>query len=632
MDQMRTCDICKEKSNTVEIRQSEDMRCDKCVENPSEKPRDRETSSNREDNEAAELRAVSLMYRSLLRKVKIKLKNSKGEQRVNVKWLGSLQELKDFVTVVLKKTGTWQETRRKASSTSFKTANLTITHYSSTQTLQFLGNKAKESVSYIKSLLDIINDGQDDIVDQTGPNQGDHTSETSEDSSISSLGSSVSFASHSTGLNDGFRTPDITGTQPSPDSDPCQDNVINYTHILERNLDELRSEQHRRWKEQKERDISFSKFENDQHGKINPDYYLMETLNHTNRLIANLDVSGLVNLLRHQIYKNEELHRKIEEKNDLIQSLQHKRQSLEESSKTDFKHVQNLRIAGSQSTVNSKSDTSERNIWTKPKTTVKNTFPPTWEPIQTENRFKLLFEPDKHLHLQEEASILTQSDDHVPVDIQQENVRLQRQVQYLQSRVASSAPINNLPDKSSSLENRSDIKDPNKKKPKLDTGQSVAIVGDSVVGCRDGGLRTNKKRIVKIGSRPGAVGEDLVDCCGPVAGGAPDVIILHVGTNDLDKRDEDSIVENIKKIKNEIVSVSPKTKVLVSLIIGRYDDGNLNDKGVLVNDKLMRELPRSDIIDNNNLDRQCVGLKGLHLNRLGNKHLALNFKQVLNGL
>ena len=324
---------------------------------------------------------------------------------------------------------------------------------------------------------------------------------------------------------------------------------------------------------------------------------------------------------------------KSKKKNDLIQSLQHKRQSLEESSKTDFKHVQNLRIARSQSTVNSKSDTSERNIWTKPKTTVKNTFPPTWEPIQTENRFKLLFEPDKQLHLQEEASILTQSDDHIPVDIQQENVRLQRQVQYLQSRVANSAPISNLPDKSSSLENRSDIKDQNKKKPKLDTRQNVTIIGDSIINYQDERLHTNKKRIVKIRSHPGATSEDLIDYCKPIARRAPDVIILHVGTNDLDKRDEDSIVENIKKIKNEIVSVSPKTKkVLVSLIIGRYDDGSLNDKGVLVNDKLMRELPRSDIIDNSNLDRQCVGLKGLHLNRLGNKHLALNFKQVLNGL
>ena len=70
----------------------------------------------------------------------------------------------------------------------------------------------------------------------------------------------------------------------------------------------------------------------------------METLSHTNRLIANLDVSGLVDFLRHQIYRAEELHRTIEEKDDLIQSLQHKLQSLEESSKTDFKQVPNLRI------------------------------------------------------------------------------------------------------------------------------------------------------------------------------------------------------------------------------------------------------------------------------------------------
>ena len=105
-----------------------------------------------------------------------------------------------------------------------------------------------------------------------------------------------------------------------------------------------------------------------------------------------------------------------------------------------------------------------------------------------------------------------------------------------------------------------------------------------------------------------------------------------MGTNDLDKRDEYNIVENIKKIKNEIVHISPKTKILISLISSRYDDNNLNEKGVPVNDKLMQELPKSDIIDNSNLDRQCLGVKGLHLNILGNKHLALNFKQVLNSL
>ena len=93
-------------------------------------------------------------------------------------------------------------------------------------------------VIYIKSLLDITNDGQtngqDDIIEQTEPNQGDHTSETSEDSSVSSLGSSFSFANHSTGLNDGFRTPDITGTHPSPKRNLSQDNVINCTQWINR--------------------------------------------------------------------------------------------------------------------------------------------------------------------------------------------------------------------------------------------------------------------------------------------------------------------------------------------------------------------------------------------------------------
>ena len=158
------------------------------------------------------------------------------------------------------------------------------------------------------------------------------------------------------------------------------------------------------------------------------------------------------------------------------------------------------------------------------------------------------------------------------------------------------------------------------------------IIGDSIISCQDKRLHTNKKRIVKVGSHLEATSEDLIDYCKPIARRAPDVIILHVAMNDLDKRNEDSIIENIKKIKNEIVPISLKTKVLISLIISHYDDDNFNDKGVLVNDKLMRVLPKSDIIDNSNLDRQCVGLKGLHLNRLANKHLALNFKQVLNSL
>ena len=160
----------------------------------------------------------------------------------------------------------------------------------------------------------------------------------------------------------------------------------------------------------------------------------------------------------------------------------------------------------------------------------------------------------------------------------------------------------------------------------------MTIIGDSIINYQDERLHTNKKRIVKVRSHLGATSEDLIDHCKPIARRDPDLIILDMGTNDLDKRDEDSIVEDIKKIRNEMVCISHKTKVLIFLFISRYDDHNLNDKCVLLNDKLMQELPKSDIIDNSNLDRQCVGLKGLHLNRLGNKHPALNFKQILNCL
>ena len=100
----------------------------------------------------------------------------------------------------------------------------------------------------------------------------------------------------------------------------------------------------------------------------------------------------------------------------------------------------------------------------------------------------------------------------------------------------------------------------------------MTIIGDPIINYQDERLHTNKKRTVKVRSHPGATSEDLIDQCKPIVRRAPDVIILHVGTNDLDKRDEDSIVKNIKKIKNEIVCISPKTKVLISLIILRYDD------------------------------------------------------------
>ena len=86
------------------------------------------------------------------------------------------------------------------------------------------------------------------------------------------------------------------------------------------------------------------------------------------------------------------------------------------------------------------------------------------------------------------------------------------------------------------------------------------------------------------------------------------------------------------KIKETIKEISPNTKTLISLIIQRFDHKSLNDKACIVNHELMQLIFKHDLIDNSNLDRDCVGHKGLHLNQMGTRHLARNFKQALNCL
>ena len=38
-----------------------------------------------------------------------------------------------------------------------------------------------------------------------------------------------------------------------------------------------------------------------------------------------------------------------------------------------------------------------------------------------------------------------------------------------------------------------------------------------------------------------------------------------------------------------------------------------------------------DIIDNSNIDSSCLSFKGLHLNRRGDAHFAMNLKQKIQG-
>ena len=84
---MYSCDICKEKSTSVELRQSDDLRCDKCT--------DTQKCRNSHDGEA-EIRELCSMYPRLVENIKMKDRSSKGKQKLGFTWHGSLEQQKDF--------------------------------------------------------------------------------------------------------------------------------------------------------------------------------------------------------------------------------------------------------------------------------------------------------------------------------------------------------------------------------------------------------------------------------------------------------------------------------------------------------------------------------------------------------
>ena len=179
------------------------------------------------------------------------------------------------------------------------------------------------------------------------------------------------------------------------------------------------------------------------------------------------------------------------------------------------------------------------NDWNVPKKTARHIFPPTWNPVPTFNKFDTLVDnspPNDDQEASDEQS--------PPIKVQMENVKLQRHIQFLQKQISQSKPnltcsteeqmhteSTRTDTKTRTIENRN--ADNRKKNTSKRTKQSVTILGDSMINCQDEVRHSNENRIVRVRSFPGAATEDILDHCKPIARKKPDIIILHVGTNDL---------------------------------------------------------------------------------------------------
>ena len=110
---------------------------------------------------------------------------------------------------------------------------------------------------------------------------------------------------------------------------------------------------------------------------------------------------------------------------------------------------------------------------------------------------------------------------------------------------------------------------------------------------------------------------------------SPSRIILHCGTNDLNKNQSPwTIAEDVIELAKAMESKD--TEVLISGIVQRRDE--FNGKALEVNKALERECERMRLgfIDNSNIDPDLhLNGSGLHLNMEGTIMLANNFIKAM---
>ena len=101
---------------------------------------------------------------------------------------------------------------------------------------------------------------------------------------------------------------------------------------------------------------------------------------------------------------------------------------------------------------------------------------------------------------------------------------------------------------------------PRTSSPKLD----IEIVGDSMIdGITPVWLSSKCKYRFRITPYGGAISEDLVDHIRPTLRRKPDVIAIHIGTNDITNDDCSSLQTNLGKICELVTELSPSTKIVL---------------------------------------------------------------------
>ena len=144
------------------------------------------------------------------------------------------------------------------------------------------------------------------------------------------------------------------------------------------------------------------------------------------------------------------------------------------------------------------------------------------------------------------------------------------------------------------------------------------------------GRGLSKKHNVTVCANPGAMTRDILDHIKPTLRKKPDVVIVHCGTNDLTS--EAKTIENMQELIRMAKAESPNTELVMSSIITRKDKPGLQQKVNALNteENIFSRNNQIKMLDNSNLDVQCIGRRQLHLSKRGNGLFARNLLNFIN--
>ena len=164
--------------------------------------------------------------------------------------------------------------------------------------------------------------------------------------------------------------------------------------------------------------------------------------------------------------------------------------------------------------------------------------------------------------------------------------------------------------------------------------RTTVIVGDSMT------KHINAQRLersvqgskVRLETYRGANVEAMSHHIQPCLKKNPDDLIIHVGTNDLKNKSASDVANDIITLCNGISEKHPSTRIIISELITRTDQKDLEPKIREVNSILTKCCRQRNwgLIRHNNIGANHLNNYGLHLNKLGTAVLAKNIIKFLN--